>query len=122
MPRHEEAKKDVVSCEKLRRGAHNLRPVDIRMGQPGSGNVESFRKEGEPREVKHLSTWRKRKRSDFLSSGERSGKSLNLSVRDSLQALYTWCSGDYMLKCCSIWVKSKIYRIVEIAGKLYRRG
>ena len=86
MPRHEEAKKDVVSCEKLRRGAHNLRPVDIRMGQPGSGNAESFCRlaEGEPREVKHLSTWRKRKRSDFLSSGERSGKSLNLGVFKSL--------------------------------------
>ena len=43
MPRHREAKKDVVSCEKPRGGAHDLRPVDIRMGQPGSGNAESSR-------------------------------------------------------------------------------
>ena len=42
MPRHEEAKKDVVSCEKPRGGAHDRRSVDIRMGQPGSGNAESF--------------------------------------------------------------------------------
>ena len=36
--------------------------------------------EDRPRELKHLSTWRKRKQtSDFLSSGERKGKSLNHS-------------------------------------------
>ena len=42
MPRHEQAKKDVVSCEKLRVGANDLRPGDFRMGQPGSGNAESL--------------------------------------------------------------------------------
>ena len=46
MPRHEEAKKDVVSCEKPRGGAHDRRSVDIRMGQPGSGNAESSREIG----------------------------------------------------------------------------
>ena len=34
-----------------------------------------------PRELKHLSTWRKRKQRDSPSSGERKGKSLNRSVR-----------------------------------------
>jgi len=34
MPRHEKAMKDVVSCEKLRIGANNLRPGGLRMGQP----------------------------------------------------------------------------------------
>ena len=34
MPRHQEATKDVTSCEKLRRGANIHRPVDIRMGKP----------------------------------------------------------------------------------------
>ena len=34
MPRLSEAKKDVISCEKPRRGANTLRPVDIRMGEP----------------------------------------------------------------------------------------
>ena len=36
---------------------------------------------GEPGELKHLSTRRKRKKIiDFLSSGERKGKSLNLGI------------------------------------------
>ena len=82
MPGYREAKKDVISCEKPREGAHDLRSVAVRMGQPGPGNAgSSWRKPGsERREVKHLSTFRKRKRSDFLSSGERSGKSLNLTL------------------------------------------
>ncbi len=41
MPRHRQAKKDVVSCVKPRGGAHNLRSGDIRMGQPGAGNAAS---------------------------------------------------------------------------------
>ena len=43
MPWYREAKKDVISCEKPRVGAHDHRSVDIRMGQPGSGNAESSR-------------------------------------------------------------------------------
>ena len=40
---------------------------------------ESIVYEGEPWELKHLSTGRKRKKTiDFLSSGERKGKSPNL--------------------------------------------
>ena len=36
---------------------------------------------GEPSELKHLSNWRKRKKTiDFLSSGERKGKSPNLNI------------------------------------------
>ena len=35
MPRLSEAKKDVISCEKLRGGANNCQSADIRMGQPG---------------------------------------------------------------------------------------
>jgi hypothetical protein len=42
MPRHRRAKKDVASCDKPREGASDRRSADIRMGQPGSGNVESF--------------------------------------------------------------------------------
>jgi hypothetical protein len=42
MPWYRESKKDVTSCEKPREGANNLRSVDIRMGQPDSGNAESF--------------------------------------------------------------------------------
>ncbi len=35
MPRLSEAKKDVISCEKLWGAANKLRSRDIRMGQPG---------------------------------------------------------------------------------------
>ena len=41
MPGYREAKKDVISCEKPREGAHDRRSVDVRMGKPGSGNAES---------------------------------------------------------------------------------
>lgn len=34
MPWHQEPKKDVESCEKLRGDAHSQRIVDIRMGKP----------------------------------------------------------------------------------------
>ena len=37
MPRHIEATKDVVSCDKLRVGANNLRSGAFRMGQPSPG-------------------------------------------------------------------------------------
>jgi len=35
MPRHESAKKDVASCEKLRGAASEHRSGDVRMGKPG---------------------------------------------------------------------------------------
>ena len=41
MPRHEKAMKDVVSCDKPRIGANNLRPGDFRMGKPDVSNVAS---------------------------------------------------------------------------------
>ncbi len=34
MPRLSEAKKDVISCEKLWGGANDRRSADVRMGQP----------------------------------------------------------------------------------------
>jgi len=37
MPRRQETKKDVVSCEKPRGAASRRRSVDIRMGEPGMG-------------------------------------------------------------------------------------
>ena len=33
---HQEPKKDVTSCEKLRLGANIHRPADVRMGKPGT--------------------------------------------------------------------------------------
>ena len=78
MPRHRPAKKDVASCDKLRGAASKLRSGDFRMGKPGGGDAPSSRKGGQPGELKHLSTRRKRnQRRDSLSSGERKGKSPN---------------------------------------------
>ena len=39
MPWHGKAMKDVVSCDKPRVGANNLKPGDLRMGQPVPGNA-----------------------------------------------------------------------------------
>jgi len=39
MPWHRKAMKDVVSCDKRRRGANNHRPGDVRMGKPGVGHA-----------------------------------------------------------------------------------
>ena len=41
MPRHMETMKDVISCDKPRVGANNLRSGDFRMGQPGVGHAAS---------------------------------------------------------------------------------
>ena len=40
MPWHRKAMKDVVSCDKRRRGANNLRPGDVRMGKPDWGHAQ----------------------------------------------------------------------------------
>ena len=45
MPWLSEAKKDVTSCEKLRRGANTHRPADIRMGQPVGSDSDISKKE-----------------------------------------------------------------------------
>ena len=39
MPWHQEAMKDVTTCDKPRKGGNNLRSVDFRMGQPNPGNA-----------------------------------------------------------------------------------
>ena len=66
MPWYMAPKKDVTSCEKLRLGANILRDVDIRMRELSTSNVvlscdEQIVTGGEPGELKHLSTRRKRK-------------------------------------------------------------
>ena len=61
MPRLSEAMKDVISCDKLRLGAHTR--YTRRFPNGATQHVEDMllRKEGEPGELKHLSTRRKRK-------------------------------------------------------------
>jgi len=62
MPWLSEAKKDVTSCDKPRRGANTRRAADFRMGQPaGSDSGIRAGRGGEPGELKHLSTRRRRK-------------------------------------------------------------
>ena len=65
MPRHQEAMKDVFTCEKPRRAGRELRPVDVRMGKPSTrhgvlSHTEYIGMRGQRGEVKHLSTPRKR--------------------------------------------------------------
>ena len=66
MPWCRKAMKDVVSCEKSRGAASRLRSGNIRMGKPKScehdlSYPEYIGVRGEPGEVNHLSTQRKRK-------------------------------------------------------------
>ena len=82
MPWHQEPKKDVISCDKLRGGANNRRSGDFRMGKPGRAilcqpALNQIGVGGEPPELKHLSTRRKRKKFDSVSSGERTRKRPN---------------------------------------------
>ena len=61
MPRLLEARKDVTSCEKPWGLAHTKRSMDIRMGEPDTMKTYHRLDRGERRELKHLSTCRKRK-------------------------------------------------------------
>ena len=72
MPRHQEPKKDVISCEKPRGGANIYRSMDIRMRELNPGEkpdypyISKVVYGGERGELKHLSTHRKRKKNRFL--------------------------------------------------------
>ncbi len=83
MPWHQEAMKEAEGCHKLR-GAVNQALIrrypngETHLGKPEVSLSEYIGQGGERRELKHLSSARKRKRSDSLSSGERTGNSLNL--------------------------------------------
>ena len=73
-------KKDVGHCEKPGGAVNERRSRDVRMGKPGRENLchlymNQIVYKGEPGELKHLSTLRKREYSH--SSGERNGRSPN---------------------------------------------
>jgi hypothetical protein len=61
MPRVYEAKKDVVSCEKLRGAAHERYIRRYPNGTTWCTEGASLRNESQRGELKHLSTRRKRK-------------------------------------------------------------
>ena len=71
--------KDAASCDNPRLGAHTLRPAGLRMGEParrgpGIPLGNAYLGGGQPGELKHLSTRRRRNQlRDSPSSGERKG-------------------------------------------------
>ena len=70
MPWHQEPMKDVISCDKLRGAANELRSGDFRMGKPGRAilcqrALNQIGVRGEPPELKHLSRARKRHQPRF---------------------------------------------------------
>ena len=75
--------KEAEDCHMLR-GAVNQALIrrfpngETRPGKPGTFVPEYIGYESERRELNHLSSARKRKQRDSLSSGERKGRSLNL--------------------------------------------
>ena len=74
-----EPTKDAASCDNPRGGAHARRSAGLRMGEPASGSAgiplgNSYLGGGQPGELKHLSTRRRRNQlRDSPSSGERKG-------------------------------------------------
>ncbi|PKN03121.1 hypothetical protein CVU75_03890 [Candidatus Dependentiae bacterium HGW-Dependentiae-1] len=83
MPWHQEIMKEAEDCQKLR-GAVNQALIrrfpngETRPGKPRTFLPEYIGQGRERRELKHLSSARKRKQRDSLSSGERNGNSPNL--------------------------------------------
>ena len=67
MPWHQEPMKDVISCDKLRGAANELRSGDFRMGKPTARYriLNQIGIRGEPPELKHLSRARKRHQPRF---------------------------------------------------------
>ena len=70
MPWHQEPMKDAIGCDKPRGAAHKLRSVDFRMGKPGRAilcqrALNKIGVRGEPSELKHLSSSRKRHQPRF---------------------------------------------------------
>jgi ribosomal protein L37E len=82
MPWHQGAMKEAEDCHKLRGAVYQALIRRCPNGGTLLGKTQEFSSEyigweGERHELKHLSSVRKRKQSDSLSSGERTGRSLN---------------------------------------------
>ena len=124
MPWYMAPKKDVTSCDKLRGAANELRSADFRMRKLTSSNVLVFTDESivlrrEPRELKHLSTWRKRKKIDSESSGERNRKSPNRIqqyVRGSGPQMALKSEAELFWKSRTKRVKSPYANLIEGQG------
>ena len=83
MPWYQDAMKEAEGCHKLRGAVNQATIRRYPNGETQSGKTRLFLpeyigQESERHELKHLSSARKRKQRDSLSSGERKGNSLNL--------------------------------------------
>jgi hypothetical protein len=83
MPWHQKAMKEAEGCHKLRGAVNQALIRRYPNGETHLGKTRVFASEyigckGKRSELKHLSRTRKRKQRDSPSSGERTGKSLNL--------------------------------------------
>ena len=106
MPRRQEAKKDVVSCDKLRGAAHEH--YILRFPNGTTQYVEDVLLEREPTRRTETSKYPEEKKitNDSPSSGERTGKSPNLR--------------GVLLRGCR--TTFRITHQVEASGKLHQRG
>jgi hypothetical protein len=82
MSRYQDVMKEVAGCHKLREAVkqaviRRFPNGETRPGKPRTSSSEYIGRGDERSELKHLSRTRKRKRSDSLSSGERTGNSPN---------------------------------------------
>jgi hypothetical protein len=82
MPWYQEAMKEAEDGHMLRGTVNQVTIRRFPNGETRFGKTKSFvfeyiEYESQRHELKHLSSARKRKQSDFLSSGERKGNSLN---------------------------------------------
>ena len=83
---HQKAKKDATNSEMLRGDVSNQRSAGIRMGEPNSTNcyypiMNTQLQRSKPRELKHLSTWRKRKQQRFPKQRRLKGEQPSPSYR-----------------------------------------
>ena len=108
MPRLSEAMKDVISCDKLRRGANNFWPVDFRMGQPNTLKMYCRKTLTRGTETSKYPEEEKTN-SDFLSSGERTGKSPNQCCFGNI-GVVGLCHGliNYRRTIWKVWPKRVI--------------
>ncbi len=112
MPRHQKAKKDAASCEKLRGVASRLWSGDLRMGQPIWSYVQISLIEQNRLKKRNLGKWNisvpkgKEINWDCVSSGERKRMSLN-------QIVYCLGLRDFNMEKTSI---------AQSVGKLNHRG
>ena len=121
---HQEPKKDVTSCEKLRLGANIHRPADIRMGKPGMAipyHHGKYSHVEETSELKHLSRRRKKEtsisKSRAASEREKEAKpeiAISLGLRTAKLIQYFFSR--------SVWGRHTIVGNSPVSERILTRG